>query len=638
MKLLKHCSDEQLLAYLDGQLPLLRRFAVRQHLMDCWQCRARRDELSQQTNALMQRFQDPWLANSLDVAGAKERFARARVSYERNRTATRNTSYRRRVAWAAAAVVLLISAAVFWTGRNRAPEVAAVPTETLRETQGAEARRIAARPTVSQRFSVQISEPDTTGKVSRTFLDLSYDSATRRVATRWSDPNGKMRSAVYRNGEGSYLSDGRQLRPAASVATQAHVYLASILPRDPDVSAMEDAFRSWVQAGCWRPVSLSDDFAEFARSNGSSLTAERVSPSVVRLRAVARRGGLDVEVVMDVDATGRLPLSYRTRLTRGGQCVELVLLPLEAPPFQQSVFDPRADRATVPPPQPSAAGSQPEVPVVAPAADVDVRFVEARVLAVVHAHRLCLGNQVQVLRKPNAGLLIRGTPGGGAVEQALVGDLKRLPLPPLVELDLRSSARVQRSPSAKSSRTVAPDPDPSAVETPETPVGLDALANALRATGKVPEGRINDEVNTLAAAAVTRSESALLQTWAIRDLADRLDSHSSAAAASLLRSMIDDHLHDLTESADPGTSALRDTLRLVAGGSAVLPGPHPGRVDAASLVKLAEAAHNRVLAFFASGALGLNPRSVSPAVAAREILSDWQQLPELAKRFRSTLP
>lgn len=84
-KPLKHFGDDQLLAYLDGELPIAQMRAVRNHLRICWNCRSALAELEAQIESisrlLLARTEDEG-NRSLD---AKENFLRWRNVFEAQR-------------------------------------------------------------------------------------------------------------------------------------------------------------------------------------------------------------------------------------------------------------------------------------------------------------------------------------------------------------------------------------------------------------------------------------------------------------------------------------------------------------------------------------------------------------------------
>jgi anti-sigma factor RsiW len=79
----KHCSDERLLAYADGELPGRTADKTARHLAVCWQCRARLDEMENQAYAVARALSDDSLLHPLHMAETKERLIAAQREYER---------------------------------------------------------------------------------------------------------------------------------------------------------------------------------------------------------------------------------------------------------------------------------------------------------------------------------------------------------------------------------------------------------------------------------------------------------------------------------------------------------------------------------------------------------------------------
>lgn len=80
-----HLNDDQLLAYLDGEMSIARMRAVRNHLRICWTCRSALAELEAQVEVISRLL----LARTKDDAKrsdrAKERFLNWRTTYETQR-------------------------------------------------------------------------------------------------------------------------------------------------------------------------------------------------------------------------------------------------------------------------------------------------------------------------------------------------------------------------------------------------------------------------------------------------------------------------------------------------------------------------------------------------------------------------
>lgn len=75
MRRLAHCSEEQLLAHLDGELDASEEALVREHLETCWRCRAAQGSLEQQIRMVAERFERLGVPSPDRIAEAKVRMA-----------------------------------------------------------------------------------------------------------------------------------------------------------------------------------------------------------------------------------------------------------------------------------------------------------------------------------------------------------------------------------------------------------------------------------------------------------------------------------------------------------------------------------------------------------------------------------
>jgi len=80
----RHCNDELLLAYLDGEVPRRERVAVSAHLDVCWQCRVRKKDLEEEIGAFTKRLGELGLPPPERVAEAQFRLLQYRKAFERN--------------------------------------------------------------------------------------------------------------------------------------------------------------------------------------------------------------------------------------------------------------------------------------------------------------------------------------------------------------------------------------------------------------------------------------------------------------------------------------------------------------------------------------------------------------------------
>jgi anti-sigma factor RsiW len=83
-RLREHLSDENLLAYLDGELSNGQMRTIRSHLLICWQCRSVLSELESQAEAVSQLLSAHSKYDMDRSVRAKEKFLRWRTAFERS--------------------------------------------------------------------------------------------------------------------------------------------------------------------------------------------------------------------------------------------------------------------------------------------------------------------------------------------------------------------------------------------------------------------------------------------------------------------------------------------------------------------------------------------------------------------------
>jgi anti-sigma factor RsiW len=122
----RHCSDETLLAHVDGELPVTRT-GVNRHLRSCWRCRARLTELEEQARALATAFEEQTFPGPYRIAEAQHTFWDRVEHYERSLTPAPEfrlmPSGHRYHWWAAVACAMLVGAALLVrVGRDPVPK------------------------------------------------------------------------------------------------------------------------------------------------------------------------------------------------------------------------------------------------------------------------------------------------------------------------------------------------------------------------------------------------------------------------------------------------------------------------------------------------------------------------------------
>lgn len=81
-KPLEHLSEEQLLAYLDGEMSLARTRSARNHLKVCWKCRSLLAELETQIGEISRLFSARTKIDTDRSSEAKEKFLQWRDNFE----------------------------------------------------------------------------------------------------------------------------------------------------------------------------------------------------------------------------------------------------------------------------------------------------------------------------------------------------------------------------------------------------------------------------------------------------------------------------------------------------------------------------------------------------------------------------
>jgi anti-sigma factor RsiW len=79
----EHPNDEELLAYVDGEIPSARIRTIRNHLRSCWKCRFILADLESQAEAISRVLSIKLDSNFNRSFKAKEKFLRWRASFEK---------------------------------------------------------------------------------------------------------------------------------------------------------------------------------------------------------------------------------------------------------------------------------------------------------------------------------------------------------------------------------------------------------------------------------------------------------------------------------------------------------------------------------------------------------------------------
>jgi hypothetical protein len=580
----KHCSDAQLLAYADGELPG-RRTADKtsRHLQVCWQCRARLDEMVDQAHAVSRALSDDSFLHPLRTAEVKERLVAAQREYEGRLHASR-ISVRSRVSagwyWAAAACacVGLLAAVAFWQGQTQKHEILA---------KSEQAEQVPFTQPVHQTLLVEISQTRPkplrrTGKI-----EVWSQPTQKRFALRWWDAQGgSLRQALWRpQDDRQYVyrytrSAGAEQSSAPgitvySASPRKTVSLADLSQRGLEIGAIEQQFMGWLENRQWRPITLARDFAGFVSQDGVELNLERVSSAegvrLLRLTARRRAGSLTTEITLEMDGTSYRPRLQRIRFETADQAAEVSLIServetVPAAVLRSSVFTPDV---AVTAPATRVVEALPLAPrppaVTAIAAFTEAELSEKQIEVEYAVHRLnaCLGGSVEVTRKGVSGIAITGLVADPERRDQIRAALSDYASAGWLTVNIRTvdealSSGLAQQPGEHTDTSAENQPvRAGTIEAPKPPVE-DLLVEYFRTHPEIQatDGSATNDPSKqaahLASRTISLSQAALGEAWALRRLAQSFGGLSdlSLEPKRLLEAMIRAHLGALREQLD----------------------------------------------------------------------------------------
>jgi hypothetical protein len=571
----KHCSDERLLAYVDGELPGRTADKTARHLAVCWQCRARLDEMEHQAYAVARTFSDESFLHPLYMAEVKERLTAAQREYEHRLASQIPVRFRVSAGWwaaAACACMGLLAAVIFWRGQTQKHEI-------LQKSEQAE--QVLITQPVRQTLHVELSETRPRSLKRNGKIEIWSEPKQNHFALRWWDAQaGSLRQALWRP------QDNRQYayRYTSAPGVVPHyaspskvVSLADLSQQGVEIEAIERQFMNWLENRQWKPITLAQDFAGFVSQDGAELNLERISGAegarVFRLTARRRVGSLTTEIVLEMDRTSYRPLLLRIAFETPDRAGELSLIservePVPAALLRTSVFTPeigltappaRVVKAPPLPPDPA-----PSVVTAGPAfTEEELSEKQIQVEYALHRFGACLGEPVQVTRKGASGIAVTGLVADTELRDVLRAALSNYTGAGWLTVDIRTVDEALSSVLAQQPRESADGSAGKEAVTANTMVASkppveDFLVEYFRehpetqaasaSSAKDPSKRAAQ----FAGRAVSLSQAALAEAWALRRLAQSYGGLSDMPVRSqlFLKAMITDHLRTLREQLD----------------------------------------------------------------------------------------
>lgn len=572
----KHCTDEQLLGHLDGELSRVAESSVSRHLKRCWDCRRRLAELEEQVQSVSRLLKD---AGGLEERGARARrtFRVWQEQYEHSLQAVPRfgllSSREGRKEWVLAGAVLVVClvAGGFWL--KNASERAQL-TRVLAETRQYEQSLYQQARVVQHVFDVEVAEvrPGHRTRVSRVEVVSKPDEG--RFAARWRDASGVLRRALWRpGGDREYRYDAAQALAVGSPASAVQTIALTDLPGyGLELEQIENGFMQWVAGQRWRPISLAAEFMTFSSQAGVILRAEPLQvpgqQPALRVSAERKSGDVSITLVMDVDSLTYRPRFHRMRFASRLRTVELHLCPLRAEPVRTespllALFEPEVPIAPqsatsalarlVPPahlskdvPRPVEPQPEDESPLIAN---------ELRARYALHRARACVSEPMEIRREASF-IKVRGFAKTAERKRELITTLQSIPG---VVVDIQTLEEALAKEASFLNRADVELPGESAateVRASRLPIHAwlkDYFEASSRERGTIQPGNeaagANDEIRELSNRAILLAGRLWSEAKVVRRLVEqyppRVGGHLSSESKRLLESMIQDHLAEL---------------------------------------------------------------------------------------------
>lgn len=446
MHIQKHCSDELLLAHLDGELAPEQELATDTHLKGCWECRTRAAQLEQQIQTVTMALASQSFPGPEQIAKGRQRFLELQQRYESESPLQNNTppiwQRLRMVAYATPVMlaVLFVLMPSRPAGKGPLPAIAPKPGEVLARVRAPE--RAWEHTPVHQVFRAEVREILPKPQVRSARFEVWTEPQGGRFAARW-QRDGRLRHGVWRSSDGRaylYRTKLAEIAPSGDRVLD----LADISNDGLDLDQIEAQFMDWVRSRQWKPIAFARDMAVFADRGGVILEAFREGP-VMRLSASKQDKRMRVEIVIEVDADSYEPRLESVRFESKGRAVELRLARERSEAMSPAEITPALFL-----PEPSLGSTEVAVvapkivPLVpAPEAAVAVAPVENLAVAEIEAsyalHRAgaCLGEPLELFREGGR-VHVRGVVGTAQRRDELLSALGQLR--DQLEIDIRTEA------------------------------------------------------------------------------------------------------------------------------------------------------------------------------------------------------
>lgn len=589
----KHPTDEQLLAYFDGELNVVQLRKVRKHLNACWFCRSREARLEGQIRNLAEAHSRSTYPSAAEIDQSRREFFQRYSQLQLEERTPRPFGAARKLGlitsglprislWRVVAASIAGCAVLLGLWSLLSPP-ALTAHQVLQAAQYAE-REVYARQPVHQSFQVDVAQLKPSKIRHRGRLEVWVDAAGKRYSTRWNDQSGELRRAVWRpNVDHEYVYDSELSPTVQSVDALARPVsensLTGLASNGLSVPAIEEGFSSWLQERQWEPISFIPELLAIANQPGLNLTMEEIgSGQGAQFRVRARRQiyNVAVEITLDVDCDSHFATVQQLTFESDTHTVELRLTdrriePVERAAIRNAVFEPdfalmRHEDASLSTPLPQIAHETLVIPSAEDLPGPTQAELDASEMAVrfaLHKVGACLGEPVEVVREPKR-ILVRGVVESAARKQELLTVLSELQDLQPGSIDIHALDEVGSDDSMEftegvsdaspvSDSQLAREENRTTFVATEVPIQnrlTQYFRNHWDEAGTGPIDNLSRQTMQFSARTVDESKRTLTEAWALRRLAQRYGTNShllSLPSRGLLDLMLRDHMRSLNE-------------------------------------------------------------------------------------------
>ncbi len=567
----KHCTEEQLLAFLDRELrPEIQRI-VEEHVSRCWQCRGKMSELEQHAEELAALFSESGYLDDKRLSAAKAKFLAATAQAKPQPPDLFSPMFRKasfplwRFRLSVCAAALVIVSLAFWNYSRWQPD----PMRVMNSAIGTESTLL--QQPVHQQFQLQLTEYRPKRVERTSTLEIWSEAPKKRFASKW-QAEGQLKYAVWQpDVKTRYRYD--QVRHRALGWSERErteeIPIFTVVKSRSGLADLQACVALWITGRQWQPLSLARDFSLFVSSEGALLRSERRiagNRQMVLITATTSQRGERLTMTLEVDQVTHETRAQEVLFESGNAKVALRIVAsrLERLPAAKLI------RASFEPDVPflNAVEPKPILPAKSriPAVSIPPVFpTRAEVLAAaikieyeLYRQKAHDGESIAVSTEGNGRVTVTGLVSDEVHKEALLHSLESLSLPAWVKYDIETVDAAARRQSSGAS-TAASGLD---VQFSKGSLPLDAYlvqyftilpdAGLLAELKGTLEGAQTPQqfTSNYSSLLVAVSQQSSRQAWAIRRLAEKFSDTEALDETSrrLLGEMVRAHARELYSS------------------------------------------------------------------------------------------